>query len=83
MAKPCPRRNENYNTSLKLLDKAIEIDPNEAGYWNNKGMALKEIENYRESAAALQRAVELDPGCARCWNNLGLSLAKLEKFGQQ
>ena len=58
--------------------RAIELDPKEAGHWNNLGNLLtRYLERYQEAEAAYRRAIELDPKQAcRTWTNLGLLLAQ-------
>lgn len=62
---------KNYMTSIQHFNKAIQLDPEHAGSWNNRGAAYfkqgdccKAIENFK-------KAIELDPNHAIAWSNLG------------
>jgi Flp pilus assembly protein TadD len=47
-----------YDEAIDAFDKAIEINPEYAGAWNNKGVALKLIGRTKESDAAYAKAKE-------------------------
>ena len=38
----------NYKEAMECYDRAIEINPNDAAAWYNKGNALGILENYKE-----------------------------------
>ena len=49
---------------MKLImayDRALEINPREAGVWYVKGMTLKNMGRYEEAMKCNRRAAELDP----------------------
>jgi len=50
---------KNYNVSIKLFDKAIEIDPNCMQAWANKANALKLADRGPEANEALEKAKRL------------------------
>ena len=50
-----------YEEAIDAFDTAIEIDPQTAGYWYNKGLALKYLGMYDEALEAFEKAHELDP----------------------
>lgn len=55
--------------------KAIEIDPNNAGYHNNYALALARFKKLDEARAELQKAAQLDPPSAgKYYYNLGALL---------
>lgn len=50
---------ENFAKAIEAYDKAIELDPNYAQAWNNKGLALKDDGDIEMSNKAFARAKEL------------------------
>ncbi len=48
---------------------AIEIDPQFAGAWDNRGQTLYELGRYDEALQALDRSIELDPHLIDAWIN--------------
>jgi tetratricopeptide (TPR) repeat protein len=45
IAKECTKRDGQTDSAYKHIDKAIEINPNYALAWYNKGIALIKLEN--------------------------------------
>lgn len=50
-----------YDEGIQYFDRAIEIDPNLAYVWNDRGICLKELGRYEEAQKSFERAVELVP----------------------
>jgi tetratricopeptide (TPR) repeat protein len=49
------------NEALRSLNKAIELNPNNALAWANKGGALAELKQWDESIYCSRKAIELAP----------------------
>jgi Flp pilus assembly protein TadD len=52
-------REGKYNDTIKAFDKAIEIEPQHALAWYNKGTALMLLRRNSEADAAFAKAKEL------------------------
>jgi tetratricopeptide (TPR) repeat protein len=52
---------KNYSKALELYEKAIELKPDYADAWSNKGVALGELNQYEEALNAFDKAIELKP----------------------
>ena len=65
--------------ALTSLDKAIELDPDYAYAWNNRGVSLHYLERYTEAIASLDKAIELDPDYALAIENRRLLLEKMNQ----
>ncbi|MGB7001057.1 MAG: tetratricopeptide repeat protein [Halobacteriota archaeon] len=76
----CYYFNNNLNDSTQYFDKGIEIDPEYAAAWNNKGCALRDLGRYEEAIAACDKAIEIDPQLAAAWNNKGGTLRDLGRY---
>lgn len=70
----CYYFNSNLNKSLQYLDKAVDIDPQYAQIWNNKGIVLGKLGRNEEAIAAYDKAIEINPQLAEAWNNKGVVL---------
>ena len=70
-------RLKRYDEALAAIDKALEIDPNDAIFWNNKGYALNGLKRYDEALAVFDRALEIDPDEALAWKNRGETHSRL------
>ncbi|MFF2540187.1 ATP-binding protein [Streptomyces cyaneofuscatus] len=66
----------------------LQNTDDEAGAWNNLGVALGELRRFDEAVHAHQTALDLrqqtgnTQGQARVWNNLGVVLGKLRRFDE-
>jgi tetratricopeptide (TPR) repeat protein len=69
-----------YSIALGYYDQAIEVDPNCAVAWNNKGLALNNLEEYFEAIECYDKALKIDPNCATAWNNKGFILSPIRKY---
>jgi predicted TPR repeat methyltransferase len=56
---------------IELIQRAIELEPDAAGPYNNLGNVLYEVERFDEAAVAYEKAIELVPTDADAHNNLG------------
>ena len=65
---------------VKFLEKAIELAPNEAAYFNNLGVAYTNLKRLNEALCALQRAIALAPHNPNTHNNIGAVLRPLGRL---
>jgi tetratricopeptide (TPR) repeat protein len=54
-------RAQDATSGLRILDKAIELDPKNADSYRNRGLAHAQLRHWDEAEADLNKAVELDP----------------------
>ncbi len=54
--------NRNFAAALPLLERAVEVDPENHQLWINLGVALRGVERYTDAEAAYEEALRLDPG---------------------
>jgi len=52
-------------------EKAIEIDPNDAGAYNSRGIGKINIQDYRGAIVDFNKAIEIDPKYAMAYYNRG------------
>ncbi len=53
-----------FEEALECLDKAIEIEPNYAQAWANKGAVMQGLERYEEAIECFDKAIEITPNYA-------------------
>ncbi|MBM3570448.1 MAG: tetratricopeptide repeat protein [Alphaproteobacteria bacterium] len=67
---------EDAAAGLALLDRAVALDPSDAGAHFNRGVALMRLGRRGEAAGAYRRALDIDP--SRAGARLGLAVALTE-----
>jgi tetratricopeptide (TPR) repeat protein len=60
--------------------KAIELDPNYAYAYNNRGVSKRNLKDYYGAIADYTKVIELDPNYAYAYNNRGLSKYDLKDY---
>lgn len=61
---------------VKAARHILELNPLDAGWWNNLGyLFARQPGRLKEAETAFRRAIELDPEYALPWNNLGALFA--------
>ena len=74
---------KKYEKAIGCYDKALEINPNYAIAWYNKGNALDELERYKEAIECYDRALEINSNFAEAWYNKGYVLGKLGRHEEE
>jgi tetratricopeptide (TPR) repeat protein len=62
-------QSNEYELALKAYDKAIELKPDYAVAWDNKGFVLAKLGRYEEALKACDKAIKLKPDFANPWYN--------------
>jgi tetratricopeptide (TPR) repeat protein len=70
----------DYEHALEAYEKAIELKPDYAGAWCNKGVALGRLDRHEEALKAYEKAIELKPDYAGAWYNKDVALGKLGRY---
>jgi tetratricopeptide (TPR) repeat protein len=68
---------ENYQEAIDSFDRAIEIDPNNADSWSNRGFTLSKLNKYQEAIDSYDRALKIDPDNYNIWHSRGKLLEKM------
>lgn len=74
----------NHELALNAIDKAIELNPNDAGFWNNRGVLLKPLgmPRVKERIEAYQKAVAINPNFKEAYSNLADALTSGKFFNE-
>ena len=68
-----------YDNALRAYDKAIELNPNNAKLWHEKGNVLKQLDRGNEAIRAFDKSIEIDPGNIKAWYDKGVTLKELAR----
>jgi tetratricopeptide (TPR) repeat protein len=66
-----------FDSAVTFLARAVEINPQQAAYFNNLGNAHKSLGSLQEAVTAYKKALALRPDYAEAHNNLGVVQKKL------
>jgi predicted O-linked N-acetylglucosamine transferase (SPINDLY family) len=69
-----------YPRALDLINQAIALKPNMAGFHSNKGLVLKELGQLESALASYQQALVLQPGSSNTYSNQGIVYAALRRY---
>ena len=60
-----------WNEALNAYNKAIELNPNDASAYNNRGLAYDNLDKNDLAITDYKKAIELNPKYGDAFNNLG------------
>lgn len=69
-------REGRVSLGLASLQEAVQLDPENATYWNALGVAQLQLRRWPEAQASFEKALELDGIYAEAYHNLGLAHAR-------
>jgi Tfp pilus assembly protein PilF len=69
----------DFNKAIEYYTKAIELDPDTARYYSNRGASYHRLREYEKAIEDHSRAIELEPERARNYNNRGANYSWLKK----
>ena len=75
------KQTNNPQQAVELIDKAIEINPNVAATYSNRGNALKELKQLDAAVASYDKAIALNPNYVEAHTNRGIALQELNQPG--
>ncbi|MBM3384390.1 MAG: tetratricopeptide repeat protein, partial [Betaproteobacteria bacterium] len=64
---------------LACYKRVIELKPDYAEAWYNRGVTLGDFKRHEEALASYDRAIELKPDYAAAWSNRGVALNDLKR----
>lgn len=63
-----------YDEAITCFDKLLQINPNDAVIWHNKGNTLHKLGRYDEAITCCNKTLEINPENAEAWKIKGTSL---------
>lgn len=76
------RVQNRYRDAIALYERALALDPGNAGVFSNLGNALKDDHELDGAIEAHRRALALTPNDAKINHNLGVSLVQAGRFAE-
>lgn len=70
---------QEKDKSLTLYNRYIELNPSDAGAYNNLGILLRNLKHYEEAEASYRKAIVLKSSLVQAYSNLGILLADLKR----
>jgi len=67
---------------LGAAEQSIQLKPDYAEAWSNRGNALKDLKRYDEAIASYDKALSLKPDYAEAWSNHGIALKDLKRYDE-
>lgn len=74
---PSTKPIKKYQDAITCFDKVIEINPDDIGSINNRGISLAELGNTDDAFEYYNKAIEIDPKYAAAHYNKGVLYDKL------
>lgn len=70
----------SLNSSLRAVEEAVRLSPNNAQAHNNRGNALRDMGRLTEAEASFREAIKLKPDYAEAHSNLGNALQDMGRL---
>jgi len=74
---------KQYESAIEDYGKAIELNPNFAEAYNNRGAAYLNLKQYESAIEDYGKAIELNPNDAEAYNNRGAAYALLSQHERE
>ena len=74
------RELKRFDEALQSYDRAIQLKPDFAEAYYNRGLALVELKRFEEALQSYDRAIQLKPDFAEAYSNRGIALDELKRF---
>jgi len=68
---------KQYDKAVELIGRAIELNPKMAGFYSNRGLALKELGQLEAAVKSFEQAIALKPDYAEAYSNCGIAQKEL------
>jgi tetratricopeptide (TPR) repeat protein len=74
------KRDKDYYGAISDYTKAIELNPNFAKAYYNRGLSKSYLKDYSRAISDYNKAIELNPNYVDSYNNRGISKANLKDY---
>ncbi len=72
-----------YDVAERIFDRVVQLNPNSAEAWSNKGVALGNLGKYDQALKCCDEAIKINPNYAEAWSNKGAALGSLGKYDEE
>ena len=74
------RASKNFDDAIKLLNEAINFEPNNSLAYNNIGIVYADMEQYEKAIEYYDKALQILPTYTEVYNNRGNAYKKLKNY---
>ncbi|CBN55517.1 MULTISPECIES: tetratricopeptide repeat protein [Kamptonema] len=71
-----------YEEAVDAYNQALQIQPDLADTWNNRGVVLTRMQRYQEAIDSYEQATKLRPNYPDAWNNRGVVLLEMQQLSE-
>jgi tetratricopeptide (TPR) repeat protein len=71
-----------FEEAVASFDKALDINPNIAEAWGNRGIILRKLGRNREALDSYDKAIDIYPNYVLVWYNRGVLLGMLGRYSE-
>ena len=71
---------KDFNGAIRLYNEALQLKPNFAMAYNNRGTAYNNLNQHERAIQDLDAAIKLDPNYSWAYNNRGFAYAHLNQY---
>jgi tetratricopeptide (TPR) repeat protein/2-polyprenyl-3-methyl-5-hydroxy-6-metoxy-1,4-benzoquinol methylase len=71
---------QRFDVAIKLIAKAIKVNPDEAAFYSNIGLAWLDLKRFDEALLSFDKALALHPRFEEALNNRGVALFELKRL---
>ncbi|MDF0556215.1 tetratricopeptide repeat protein [Kamptonema sp. UHCC 0994] len=69
-----------YDEAVNAYNQALQIQPELADTWNNRGVVLTRMQRYSEAIDSYEQATKIRPNYPDAWNNKGVVLLEMQQL---
>ena len=69
-----------YEDAIAAYNQALQIQPDLADTWNNRGVVFTRMQRYPEAIDSYEEATKIRPDYPDAWNNRGVVLLELQQY---
>ena len=73
---------EDYHSSLSIIEKGIELYPDDCELWMTKSAILAKLGQYQEGLESTEKSISLDPNANGAWCNKGALLQEIGRYDE-
>jgi tetratricopeptide (TPR) repeat protein len=69
-----------YNKAIEYFTEAVKLKPDNAKYYNDRGISYDWLKEYEKAIVDHSKAIELEPDNAKYYNNRGFGYHELKEY---
>lgn len=73
-------QHKRFEDAIDLIDLSIQLSPNNAAAYTNRGNILKDVNRLTEAADSYKKALEINPHSAEAYANLGIIYKEMSQI---